>query len=500
MSVSEGIGEAESRASVRLTLSAVVITLLFASLGQTIVTTAMPVMVADLGGAEHITWVLTSYLLASTIGAPVAGKLGDVWGRKVVIQAGILIFVAGATLAGFAQNMTMLIAARLIQGLAGGGLIVVSMAVVADVLPPRELGKAQGMLGAAFGVSTVIGPLLGGLIVSTIGWHWIFFVNFPIGLVAFIVLGFALPATVPGKRPPLDVLGAGLLATTLSSVVLAANLGGTVLPYSGAGFLSLVGLGGAALAAFIAVERRAADPILPLELFKMNAFLVSNVVGFLVGMAMFGTIAFMPPYLQVVQGMSPAQSGLFLAPMMVGLIGSSWGAGQIMSRTGRYKALPIVSTALLAGAMLWLSFLDETSGLTGVVIAMVMVGLGLGPVFAIGVAAIQNAVPRSMLGVGTASANMFRLIGGSVGTAGFGAVFAVGLTEQIGGALPEGASVSGFGPETLAVLDEGAQQVVLHGYSLALHPIFLAATVLALLATVVSLSLREMPLESAARA
>ncbi|QDC08899.1 MFS transporter [Oceanicola sp. D3] len=489
------VSNEEHKSRIGLVLVAVAATLLFASLGQTIVTTAMPTMVAELGGVDHITWIITAFLLASTIGAPISGKLGDLFGRKIVIQGGILVFVLGAAICGFAQSMEMLIAGRAVQGLGGGGLIVVSMAVVADVLPPRERGKAQGLLGAVFGVSTVIGPLIGGFLVEALSWHWIFFVNFPVGLLAFVVLGFALETPVRESRAKLDFAGAGLLATVLSVAVLGSNLGGTVLPWDSPAFLGLVALGVAAGAGFVIAERRAEEPILPLGLFRNNTFLVVNAVGFMVGVAMFGTITFIPLYLQVVQGVSPAVSGLFLTPMMAGLIASSTAAGQIMGRTGRYKIMPTLSTGLLAAAMLSLSTLSEGSPLWLVAVSMVCVGLGLGPVFSIGVAAIQNAVPRHMLGVGTASANMFRLIGGSIGTAAFGALFGSGLATNLGGALPDDASLSSISAATLAALPPEAQQEVTHGFSMALHPIFWTAAGVAVIACLVSLALRELPLE-----
>ncbi|WP_323766324.1 MDR family MFS transporter [Marinovum sp.] len=486
----------QTPAQTRIALAAVAATLLFASLGQTIVTTAMPIMVADLGGMEHMTWVITAYLLASTIGAPVAGKLGDLFGRKVVVQLGIFVFLAGATLAGLAQSMGVLIAGRAIQGLGGGGLIVVAMAIVADVLPARQRGQAQGLLGAVFGVSTVIGPLIGGFLVEALSWHWIFFANFPVGLLALAVLHAALPNVKRDSAVKLDMAGAFLLATLLSVAVLVSNLGGAVLPWGSLELIGLAGLGLAALAGFIAVERRAEEPILPLSLFRNNTFLVVNSVGFMVGVAMFGTITFLPLYLQVVQGVSPAVSGLFLTPMMAGLIASSALAGRVMSRTGRYRWMPVVSTALLALAMLSLSTLAPGSSLWQVTLSMVLVGLGLGPVFSIGIAAIQNAVPREMLGVGTASANMFRLIGGSVGTAAFGALFSTNLARNLGGDLAAGAGtgIGSISAEMVSQMPAAAQSAVYTGFSDALHPVFWIAAGLAALACLISLRLREVPM------
>lgn len=481
---------------IRIALAAVALTLLFASLGQTIVTTAMPIMAADLGGMDNMTWVVTAYLLASTIGAPIAGKLGDLYGRKVVVQIGIFIFLVGATLAGLAQSMGLLIAGRAIQGLGGGGLIVVSMAVVADVLPARQRGQAQGLLGAVFGVSTVIGPLIGGFLVQALSWHWIFFANFPVGLLALAVLHFALPNVRRESPVKLDIAGAFLLATILSVAVLVSNLGGSVLPWGGGELIGLVALGLAAVAGFILVERRAAEPVLPLGLFTNNTFLVVNSVGFMVGVAMFSTITFMPLYLQVVQGVSPSVSGLFLTPMMAGLIASSTAAGRVMSRTGRYKWMPVLSSALLALAMLSLSTLTAGSSLWLVALSMVLVGLGLGPVFSIGVAAIQNDIPASMLGVGTASANMFRLIGGAIGTAAFGALFSSNLARNLAGDLPAGTGtgIGSISADLVSHLPQQVQREVVADFSSALHPVFWIAAALATAACAVSLQLRETPL------
>ncbi|WP_245853631.1 MDR family MFS transporter [Maliponia aquimaris] len=482
-------------AGLRLALGAIATTLLFASLGQTIVSTALPVMVADLGGMDHITWVVTAYLLASTIGAPLAGKLSDLYGRKAILQGGILVFLAGALVCGTAQSMEMLIAGRAVQGLGGGGLIVTCMTAVGDLLPPRERGRAQGLLGAAFGVSTVIGPLLGGAIVQSIGWHWIFFVNVPVGVAAYVVLNRALSAPTVRQTKPVDYLGAALLAVLLSSIVLLPNLGGAY-GWASPQVMALGAVIVLSLAGFVLVERRAVEPILPLSLFRNNTFLVINAVGFLVGMGMFGTITFLPLFLQVVQGVTPTTSGLFLVPMMGGLILSSQLSGRMMSRSGRYKVIPIVSTGLLALALAALAQMEAATSLWAIGAVMVLVGLGLGPVFAVGVAAIQNAVPRAMMGVGTASTNMFRLIGGSLGTAVFGAMFAAGLARAVAGQVPGGLSggIGGLSASSLRALPAETQTRVLDGFSTALHPVFWVAAAAALLACLVSMLLIEEPL------
>ena len=475
-----------------LVLAAVAVTLLFASLGQTIVSTALPTIVADLGGLDHITWVITAYLLASTVSAPICGKLGDMFGRKIVIQSAIGIFLAGAVIAGLAQNMAMMVLGRAVQGLGGGGLIVVSMAEVADVLPARERGRAQGLLGGVFGVSTVIGPLIGGLLVQNLSWHWIFFVNVPVAVVALIVLGVALAHPKARRAHRIDDAGAGLLAAVLSAAVQLSSLSKT-LGWTSYGMLALLAGLALALAAFVAVERRAEAPILPL--FRINTVLVVNSVSFLVGFAMFGTITFMPLFLQVVQQVSPTASGLFLMPMMAGLLAGSIGAGQVMARTGRYKVMPVASTAVLALGLFLLSRLSPQTPLWRIAGCMALVGFGIGPVMSVGVAAIQNAVPVSMMGVGTASANMFRLIGGSIGTSIFGAMFSAGLASRLAGMLPDGTGggPSAISPAVVASLPPQAQEAVRLGFTQALHPIFLVASVCGLVAVSLSLLLREVP-------
>ncbi|MBF9034075.1 MFS transporter [Rhodobacterales bacterium HKCCE2091] len=481
---------------VRLVLGAVSLTLLFASLGQTIVSPALPTIVAELGGLDHITWAITAYLLASTVGAPISGKLGDLYGRKVVLQGAILIFLVGAALCGLAGTMGMLIAGRAVQGGAAGAIIVLSMAVVADVLPPRERGRAQGLLGAAFGVSTVIGPLLGGFLVEALSWHWIFLVNVPVGIVAFAVLAAALKRPPAGGRKSIDYLGAALLAAFLAAAVLLSNFGGTVLPWTGPGAWALAALVAVSLIGFVLVEKRAEEPVLPLSLFRVNAFLVVNAMGFLVGVALFSTVTFIPLFLQTAKALSPTASGLFLLPMMGGLILSSALAGQVMTRTGRYRWMPIASTALLAVSLLGMSRVGADTPLWLIALALAGVGTGLGPVFSIGVAAIQNAVPMHMLGVGTASANMFRLIGGSLGTALFGALFSAGLARRLDGVLPAGTEggLGSMSPAVVAGLPPDIQHRVIEGISASLHPLFAIAAVGAAIACLVGTRLKETPL------
>ena len=305
---SQSVTEEPQTQSVGLIIGAVAVTLLLASLGQTIVSTALPTIVSELGGLDHLTWVVIAYLLSSTVVAPIYGKLGDLYGRKIVLQAAIVIFLVGAGLSAFANSMNFLIFARTVQGLGGGGLMVVAMTVVADVIPPRQRGKIQGIFGAVFGVATVVGPLLGGFIVEHLSWHWIFIINLPLGVLALAVIGFALKPKVTRVAHKIDYMGFVLLTTALSAFVLATSLGGNTFPWLSVEIIGLVVLSLAALVAFVWVEARAAEPVLPLQLFRNNTFLVTNAVGFLVGMAMFGSITFLPLYLQIAKGISPTNS------------------------------------------------------------------------------------------------------------------------------------------------------------------------------------------------
>jgi len=483
--------------NVGLIISAVAVTLLLASLGQTIVSTALPVIVAELGGLEHLTWVVIAYLLSSTVVAPVYGKLGDLYGRKIVLQVAIVIFLLGAAASAMATSMTFLILARTLQGLGGGGLMVVAMTVVADVIAPRQRGKVQGIFGAVFGVATVVGPLLGGLIVEHASWHWIFIINLPLGILALAVIGVALKPKPDRVAHKIDYAGFALLSAALSAFVLATSLGGNTFPWASFQIIGLLVIAVAALATFIWVETRAAEPVLPLVLFRNNTFLVSNAVGFLVGMAMFGSITFLPMYLQIAKGTSPTGSALQLIPMMVGLIGASTLAGFFMSKTGRYKILPNISTAILFGGMLLLGTMPIDTPDWQVALYMFIVGVGIGPVNSVGVTATQNAVPRAMMGTATAGNTLFRQVGGSIGVSVFGAIFTGGLAARLGDQMPAGGGA--FNAQAIAALPEPVRLQVLEGFSAALHPVFLTAAGAALLAFVISLTLREIPLASTLR-
>ncbi len=489
-------GEPQAQ-SVGLIIGAVAVTLLLASLGQTIVSTALPTIVSELGGLDHLTWVVIAYLLSSTVVAPVYGKLGDLYGRKIVLQAAIVIFLVGAGLSAFANSMNFLIFARIVQGLGGGGLMVVAMTVVADVIPPRQRGKIQGIFGAVFGVATVVGPLLGGFIVEHLSWHWIFIINLPLGVLALAVIGFALKPRATRVAHKVDYMGFALLTTALSAFVLATSLGGNTFSWLSAQILGLVALSVAALGAFIWVETRAAEPVLPLQLFANNTFLVTNAVGFLVGMAMFGSITFLPMYLQIAKGVSPTNSAFQLLPMMVGLIGASTLSGFVMSRTGRYRVLPVLATAFLFVGLLLLGIMQLDTPDWQIALYMFIVGIGIGPVNSVSVTATQNAVPRALVGVATAGTTLFRQIGGSIGVSVFGAIFSTGLARQLGDAAPSGGG--SFNAQAIQAMPEAVRAQVVEGFAAALHPVFLTAAGAAIIAFGLTLLLREIPLATTLR-
>ena len=497
MSLSTQTAAEPQEQSVRLIISAVAVTLLLASLGQTIVSTALPTIVSELGGLEHLTWVVIAYLLSSTVVAPIYGKLGDLYGRKIVLQVAIVIFLIGAGLSAMASSMTFLIIARTVQGLGGGGLMVVAMTVVADVIPPRQRGKIQGVFGAVFGVATVVGPLLGGFIVEHLSWHWIFLINLPLGILALAVIGFALKPKTDRVAHKIDYMGFVLLTAALSAFVLATSLGGNTFPWFSVQIIGLIALSVGAVAAFIWVEKHAAEPVLPLELFRNNTFVVTNAVGFLVGMAMFGSITFLPLYLQVAKGVSPTNSALQLLPMMVGLIGASTLSGFVMSKTGRYKILPTLATTVLFVGMTLLGAMQISTPDWQIALYMFLVGVGIGPVNSVGVTATQNAVPRALVGVATAGNTLFRQIGGSIGVSVFGAIFSSNLASQLGGEAPTGGGA--FNAQAVQALPEEARRQVVEGFAAALHPVFLTAAGAAVLAFGLSLLLRELPLANTLR-
>jgi EmrB/QacA subfamily drug resistance transporter len=412
---------------VRVVFGGLLLVMLLAALDSTIVATALPTIVSEFGGLAHISWVVTAYLLAQTIVTPIYGKLGDLYGRKRVLQVAIVIFLLGSALCGLSHSMSHLIIFRAIQGFGGGGLMVTTQAVVADVVPPRERGRYQGIFGAAFGVASIAGPLLGGYFTTHWTWRWIFYINLPVGIIALIVLAATLPAQSSYARPAIDYLGAGLLALTLASLVLVTDLGGTEYSFSSPLMIGLIVLAVAGLIAFIVIERRAREPILPLRLFRTRDVWVTSVVGLIVGFALLGSVTYLPVYLQIVKGLSPTESGLRMVPLMGGTLLTSILSGQLASRTGKYKRFPIIGTAIVTVALLLISRMTADTSTLAASFYMLLLGLGLGFVMQVLIIAVQNAVDYSDLGVATSNAILFRFIGGSLGTALLGAV----LTTQL---------------------------------------------------------------------
>ena len=488
------------RDRVYVIFSGLILAMLLAALDSTIVATALPTIVGELGGLEHLSWVVTAYLLAQTVVTPLYGKLGDLYGRKGVLQSGIVIFLIGSALCGLSQSMLQLILFRAIQGLGGGGLTVTTQAVVGDIVPPRERGRYQGIFGAVFGLSSIAGPLLGGYFTTHLSWRWIFYVNLPLGILALVVLAATLPSRGERVGHAIDYAGATLLAVTLSAVILVTDLGGSAYAWTDPLVLSLIAAAVLGLVLFLVVERRAREPVLPLRLFANRSFAVSTTVGFIVGFALFGSVTYLPLFLQVVQGASPTGSGLQMLPMMGGMLLTSITSGQLISRTGRYRWFPIVGTAVMSVGLYLLSRMTVDTSLLAASIYMLVLGLGLGMVMQVLIIAVQNEVAYGDLGVATSGATLFRLIGGSVGTAVLGAIFAGRLSTQLQRLLPSGggeagaAAGAGFTPAALANLSPALRAIYAQAFTLSLGTVFLVATAVGALGFVVAWLLPERPL------
>jgi EmrB/QacA subfamily drug resistance transporter len=442
--------------------------------------------------------VVTAYLLAQTAVTPLYGKLGDMYGRKVVLQVGLLVFLAGSALCGLSQSLDELIAFRALQGLGGGGLMVSAQAAIGDVVPPSERGRYTGLFGAVFGLASIAGPLLGGFLTGHLSWRWIFYVNLPIGVIALFVLAATLPSATERVHHVVDYLGTLLLAGGLSAIVLATSLGGNSYAWGSTMIVGL-GIGGVlALVAFVFAERRAREAVLPLRLLANGVFSVTGAVGFVVGFALFGAVTYLPLFLQVVKGASPTGSGLQLVPLMAGLLITSIASGQVITRTGRYKAFPIAGTAVMTLGLFLLSTMSTTSSQLTIFAFMFVLGLGLGMVMQVLVLAVQNAVEYSDLGVATSGATLFRSIGGSLGTAVLGAIFSNRLSSQLKGVLGPGrsssAATSTISPKAIAHLPAALRGGYLHAFTSSLSTVFEVAAAIAVAAFVLSWFIRQLPL------
>jgi EmrB/QacA subfamily drug resistance transporter len=474
--------------------------MLLASLDQMVVATALPTIVGELGGLQHLSWVITAYLLTSTSSMPLYGKLSDLYGRKLLFQVAIAIFLVGSIFSGLAQNMIQLILSRGVQGLGAGGIMIMAQAVIGDIVAPRERGRYQGYLGTVFGVSAVAGPLLGGFFTDNLSWRWVFYINIPIGVAALIVTSTVLRLRFQKLSHQIDYLGAALMVSGVSALLLLTSWGGVEYAW---GSPTIIGLGVAGvilLSVFLFQERQAAEPLLPLRLFREWIFSVGSVIMFIVGMAMFGAVAYLPVYFQVVRGTSATVSGLQLFPLMIGVVSMSIASGQIISKIGRYRMFPIIGTAIMVVGIYLLSRLGVGTSAWVAAGYMLLLGIGLGMVMQVPVLAVQNAVAHRDLGAATAGVNLFRSLGSAFGIAIFGSI----LNNRLNYELTQNISASALGqfsrrtltasPEQLKALPPAVHEGVVQSFASSLETVFLWAVPMIIVAFLVSWLLREMPL------
>jgi EmrB/QacA subfamily drug resistance transporter len=487
-------------------LLALALGVLLAALDQTIVATALPTVAGDLGGLTHLAWIVTAYLVAETVSMPLYGKLGDVIGRKRVLMGAIVLFLAGSALSGLSGSMVELAGFRALQGLGAGGLIVTAMAVIADLVAPRERARYMGMIGGVFAVASVAGPLLGGLLVDQLTWRWVFYVNLPVGAAALAVIATKLPASVRAERRPVDLPGAALLTAGATAIVLASSWGGTQYAWDSPVIVGLAAVAVCALAAFVVQERRAADPVLPIELFRIRAFSVASLSGFLIGMSMFGAITFLPLYLQVVDGSSATEAGLRMLPFVLGSLVASAISGRVMSTARHYKSYPVAGAGLMVAGLLLLTGLDERSSAVLAALYMLVIGLGIGLVMQVVILVAQNNAPRRHMGVATSTATFGRSIGASIGVAIFGAIFATRLSSELTSLGPAAKDLAGAGarldPAQVHALPATIKPEVIEAFTNALHVTFVVAAAFAAgaLVTVLLLPRTLQPDESSTRA
>jgi len=484
---------------VLIVFSGLMLGMLLAALDQTIVSTALPTIVGDFGGLQHLSWVITAYLLTSTASVPLYGKLSDMYGRKPLFQIAIAVFLIGSFLSGASQSMLQLILFRGVQGLGGGGIMAMAMAIIGDIVSPRERGRYQGYTGGVFAVSSVAGPLLGGIFTDHLSWRWIFYINLPTGILALVVTSVVLKLPYRRLNHPIDYLGSVLMVAGVSCLLLVASWGGTEYGWTSPTIIGLATTGIVLIGLFVLQEQRAVEPLLPPRLFGVRIFSVSSLIGLVVGATMFGAIAFLPIYLQVVKGASATSSGLRLIPLMVGLVSTSVASGQIISSTGRYRVFPIAGMAIVCIGLWLLSRLSRTTGMIEVSAYMLVLGIGVGMVMQVMVLAVQNAVEFRDLGTATAGVNFFRSMGSAFGVAVFGSILTSRLDYNLPRLIPQASGLEsgqllGSTPAQLRALPApvhvGAQQA----FSMSLHTMFLWVVPLAFVGFLLTFLLQEIPL------
>lgn len=494
-------GEKRQR-SVRVVLMALMIAMLLAMLDNMIVGTAMPTIVGELGGLEHLSWVVTGYTLATAASTPIWGKLGDMYGRKGAFMTSIVIFLIGSALSGMAQDMGQLIGFRAIQGLGAGGLMVGVMAIIGDLIPPRERGKYQGMMAGVMAFAMILGPLVGGTITDHWGWRWSFYINLPLGVVALIAVSVVLHLPKKRVEAKIDYLGAGLLALGISAIVLVTTWGGTEYAWSSARIMELTGIGVASLVGFVFWQTKAAAPVMPLHIFRSRNFTLMSTIGFITGFVMFGAVLFLPLYQQSVQGASATNSGLLLLPMLGAMLAVSMVAGRVTTNSGRYKIFPLVGSVLMIVGLFLLSLMDtETTRLTSG-LYMAVLGAGMGCLMQVTMLVAQNSVEMKDMGVASSSTTLFRTLGSSFGVAIMGALFNHRVQDvmseragAIGSKLTEKSAQ--LDAASLAKLPAEAREAYQHAVSSGTHSAFLLGSVVAVLALVAAVFVKEVPLKGA---
>jgi EmrB/QacA subfamily drug resistance transporter len=491
-----------SHREIMLVFSGLMLGMFLAALDQTVVATALPTIVGELGGVEDLSWVVTAYLLTSTVSTPLYGKMSDLHGRKIMFQVAIVVFLVGSVLSGMSRDLPQLIAFRAVQGAGAGGLIAMSLAIIGDIVSPRERGRYQGYLAAVFAVASVGGPLLGGLFTDHGWWRWIFYLNLPVGAIALVVTNTVLDLPFVRRRHAIDYVGSALLVAAVTMLLLVTAWGGTEFAWTSPVILGLVGGAAALIVLFVAQERRAAEPVLPLSLFRNAVFRVTSATGFLVGMAVFGVLVFLPLYLQVVNGISATRSGLLMVPLMGGLLTASITSGRAISRSGRYKIFPVAGTAVMTLGLVLLTFLDRDSPGWMASTFMVFVGAGFGLVMQVLVLAGQNAVGHRDLGTATSGSMFFRMLGGATGTAVFGAIFGGRLSAEFARLVPGhpglDPDVLRGSPEQIASLPPDVYGPVVEAFTRSIHSVFVWSIPFGVLAFLLALALEERPLRDSA--